>query len=65
MQLDIPLFSTVAEVAQLARVNPVTVRREIARGNLRACRAGWRLVIPRDEVIRWLGLRPVDGARDA
>ena len=60
-----PEFLTLPEVARLARVSLSTIRREIERGSLRAARAGTRrVVIPREEVLRWLRLQPADGAQN-
>lgn len=50
-------FYSVPEWAKIANVSTSTVRREIARGNLRACKIGNQIRIPADaaaESIRWI-----------
>lgn len=50
-------FYTVPEWAEIANVSVATVRREIVRGNLRACKIGNQIRIPADaaaESIRWI-----------
>ena len=45
---------TVEEVARLYRVHEMTVRRYIRRGRLRAVKAGGRIRVPSEEVVRFL-----------
>ena len=54
-----PAFLSVLEAALLVRLHPVTVRREIRLGRLRAYRAGEvQIRIPRDAIDEWLKLNP-------
>lgn len=50
-------FYSIPEWAEIAGVSVATVRREIARGNLRAGKIGGQIRIPADaaaESIRWI-----------
>jgi excisionase family DNA binding protein len=47
---------TIAEVAELANVSTATLRQEVRRGRLRFVRIGRRILIPRMEVARLVGL---------
>lgn len=44
---------SVSELASVARVSPSLVRKTIAAGSLRVCRAGRALRIPGSEARRW------------
>ena len=55
---------TVTQVARLVGVSRITVYREIKRGRLKTCRAGRRIMVTPEQLKRWLGLRPTDGAAD-
>lgn len=49
---EVPLFVDVAYIAELMRVSPRTVLREINGGRIKAVRIGKQYRIPKDEVIR-------------
>lgn len=49
-----PELLTVAEAASRLRVHPMTVRRHIKQGKLRAVRAGGRIRITQDDLDRFL-----------
>ena len=54
---ELPLFSTLRQVARLLAVNPRTIRRMIEAGRLSAVRTsarGGHLRIPRAALLEWL-----------
>lgn len=54
-----PEILTVADVAQQLQISPRTIRREIARGRLRAVRVGRQFRVPRDSLQHYLNTRTV------
>ena len=50
----LPLLLTVTDVAKLVKVHDRTVRRWIERGELAVLRAGGRVRIEREELLRFL-----------
>lgn len=44
-------YLTVIETAELLRVSESTVRRMIARGEIKTARAGYRILVDRDKLI--------------
>jgi excisionase family DNA binding protein len=57
-----PLFITIAAAAARTGVCPKTIRRAIARGDLRAVRLGSRIIRIRVDELEQLG-RPIPSAR--
>lgn len=51
------------ELAQLLSLNPETLRRAAARGDLKPIRIGRDLLWPEDEVRAWLDRNRVDNSR--
>jgi excisionase family DNA binding protein len=49
-----PLAYSIQNSAKLLGVSPQNVRKLIARGQLRSCRAGVRVLIPRDALLEFL-----------
>ncbi len=48
---------SIDEAAKILRVNPMTIRRMIARGEIEAHRVGKQYRIPRTELEKFLGRR--------
>ena len=52
-------FITVPEAAELARVDPRTIRRAIADGRLRAFKPVRKILIREDDVVAWIEGREI------
>lgn len=56
---DLPLTLTVDEFAEeVARCDRKVIYRAIEAGDIRACRIGRHIRIPREAVAEWLGVNP-------
>jgi excisionase family DNA binding protein len=55
--MGLPRYLTLAEVANLARCDPKTVRRAIHDGKLRAFRRA-KLLIPEADAVEWIEAHP-------
>lgn len=51
------------ELAERLSLNPETLRRAAARGELKPVRIGRDLIWPEEEVVRWLQGKTVDNSR--
>lgn len=51
------------DLAERLSLNPETLRRAAARGELKPVRIGRDLIWPEDEVVRWLQERTIDNSR--
>ncbi|MBI3830162.1 MAG: helix-turn-helix domain-containing protein [Planctomycetes bacterium] len=65
LPLDDALAVGIVEAARLLRLHPETLRREVARGNLRACRVGRVLRIRTAELHAYLKRLEVRNPREA